>query len=137
MAGLSLFKRESKFFSKINLFSKWFTNDLSKQNVCKKILFYKILTSPSFKRCRFKNALESPILLCPSKEISKQVSKPFDLNSFLKMFCFTKQRFLQQTLVSKTYFKVPNLRYKPMVNLLLTLYFARGKFTMSVGSQVT
>ena len=118
-----------------------------KQNDCKRILFYKLLTSSSFKQCRLENALENPILLCKGftlqkrldfKPSSKQVSKPFDLNSFSKMSCFTKQRVFMKD------FSFPNLpqgtnlnlRYNLMVTLLLS-NLARGKVTVSVGSQVT
>ena len=89
-------------------FKNWFVPKMIckrfiKQSVCEKALFFKILISPSFKGCRLENALETPFLLCKSftlqkrndfKPISKQVSKPFDLNSLPKTFCFTKQRAL-------------------------------------------
>jgi hypothetical protein len=118
-----------------------------KQNYCERVLFYKLLTSSSFKACHFENASENPILLCKGftlqktlyfKPSSKQVSKPFDLNSCSKTPCFTNTRVFAKD------FGFPNLpqgtnlnlRYNMMVTLLLS-NLARGKVTVSVGSQVT
>ena len=100
-----------------------------KQSVCEKALFYKILISPCLKRCHHENALETPLSLCKGftlqkrndfKPILKQVSKPFDLNSLPKTFCFTKQRalpkmfcFTKQRVLQKTLVPKPASRDQP------------------------
>ena len=136
-----------------------------KQNACEKVLFYKILISSSFKSVALKRFWEnqicfvkalpfkkrnnfesiSKLLLFTSNkkeamfcfENRKQVSKPFDLNSFLKMLCFTGQRFFKKTLVSKTYLKGPTPTWNiiMMINFLISTH-TRGKITVIVGSQV-
>ena len=69
------------------------------QKACEKVLFYKVFIPSSFKIVTLERLWENQFV-CESftyqrrndfKE--KQVSKSFDLNSFLKMICFTKQRF--------------------------------------------
>ena len=130
--------------------SKMICKQFIKQNACENVLFNKILSSSSFQKCCFEKVLGKPNLFAKGlpfkkrndfKSISKlvlftsnkkgamfcfenrkQVSKPFDLNSFLKMLCFTRQRFFKKTLDSKTCLKGPTPTWNiiMMINLLIS-----------------
>jgi len=70
-------------------------------------------------------------------QFENKYQNPFDVNSFLKMICFTKQRFPKD-------FGFPNLPQKTNPTLkynyddqFVNLYSHEGKVTMSVGSQVS
>ena len=81
--------------------SKMIYERIIKQNACEKVLFYKILTCSSFQRCRFKKVLGKPNLFVKAlpngfKSIFKQVSKSFDLNSFLKCFVLLNKWFYKR-----------------------------------------
>ena len=140
MAGLSLFKRESKPSSKIDLFPKWFINDLSNKVFTKRLCFIKswshlvskgvilkMLWKPHFALQRF----------CPSKEEWFQT----DFKTSIKTFWFklTSENVLfYQTKGFTKYIGFQNLHHGTNLNnrynLMVTSSLfnrVRGKVTVS------
>ena len=91
-------KRDS-VLSKIDLFPKQVANDLPNKRLAKGFCFIKSLSHLHSKVSLQKGFGKTNLFVkaLPFKRRNgfkaKQVSKSFDLKSFLKMICFTKQRF--------------------------------------------
>ena len=92
----SLSPFQNRFVSKMNC------ERFVKQNVCEKILLFKILICSSFKRVTLKRFGENQICLRKlyfsqremiSNRFVNKYQNLFDMDSFLEMICFTKQRF--------------------------------------------
>ena len=143
-ADLSLVKRESESFLKLNLFPKWFANDLSNKMLAKRFCFIKswsLLVSKvslwkGFGKTKF---VLWKLYLSKREMIPKQnnYQNPLILTHFWKWLVLPNKGFPKdssfQNLPQRTN---PNLRYNLMVNLLLFTRM-RGKVTVSVGSQLT
>ena len=111
MAGLSLFKRESKPSSKIDLFPKWFINDLSNKVFAKRLCFIKSWSLLVSKGVVLKILWKSHFALqrfYRSKEEGFQTDLKTSIKTFwFKRFVLLNKRVFQNTLVSKTDLKGP------------------------------